>query len=422
MYNLYNFHKSRGFENKIDFLNVRDSKMIFSDVTNSSVFWVHKLASDFEMVYLDLEFFVFYSKKFNIYSVYFTAVNNSFVEFLEKKLNLFLDKNNFIHYILSDGSQRESIIDFIENKFEHENFRYSLLNINSEVFYDTEPVNLYKCKKASYVFAGGTITNKTENNIKWLENNSEKFILDFKYPFTYFYHKFGFVYFQPGEQKLEISNRENKAFLYSKNAGTHTTRYASIQSALSTGKILEKPYSNDDWFWYFVNYNYYHMAFFTDYNLCKFNIVTETVEPANYTPKSNQFLSEKTLKALMVATPCYVLLPAVVYNDLKEYGFYFLNSEFGDYTNENVPANDKIKSYPRKWNENYHKFLDFLKLSTDDEIDNFFIKCYEKSKKNKTLLETYLNSDKTKEINLLFKDVNNDNVEQEKFVIKKNII
>jgi hypothetical protein len=404
MYNLYQFHKNRGFENKIDFLSLNDSKILFSDLTNSSVFWAQTLTSDFEMVYLDLNFFVFYSKKFNFYNAYFTSVNNSFIDLLKTKLSEFLEKGNFIHYILSDGSQRESIIEFLENHFEHKNFKYSLLNINSEVFYDTEPVNLNRLKKVSYVFAGGTMVSRSETVPSWFIENPNKFILDFKYPLTYFYHKFGFVYFQQGEQQLEVSNRMNKAFLYTKNAGTHTRRYISIQSALSTGKILEKQYSETDWFWYFANYNYYHMAFFTDYNLCKFNIVMETVEPANSTTKSNQFLSEKTLKAFMVSTPAYVLLPAVVYNHLKDYGFYFVNSEFGEYTNDDVIQNEKYKMYPKKWNENYHKFLQFLESSSDQEIDEFFIKCYEKSKKNKSLLENYLYSDKTKEIELLFKE------------------
>ena len=57
----------------------------------------------------------------------------------------------------------------------------------------------------------------------------------------------------------------------------------------------------------------------------------ETQTPNSFdTPESiatlNQFFSEKTLKALMVSTPAYVLLQYSVYRELKDYGFYFVAS------------------------------------------------------------------------------------------------
>jgi hypothetical protein len=85
-----------------------------------------------------------------------------------------------------------------------------------------------------------------------------------------------------------------------------------------------------------------------------------------------------------VATPAYVLLQEEVYDVLKNYGFYFLNEEFGKY------------GY-----ENYEKFCDFLKNASDKQLDDLFNRTYEKSKLNKIKLEEYIYSDKTKEINLL---------------------
>ena len=66
--------------------------------------------------------------------------------------------------------------------------------------------------------------------------------------------------------------------------------------------ILNKSYTDEDWFWYFANYNYYHTPFINDYNLCKFNLVMETQAiSSSDTEKdlknTNQFFSEKTLKA-----------------------------------------------------------------------------------------------------------------------------
>ena len=96
------------------------------------------------------------------------------------------------------------------------------------------------------------------------------------------------------------------------------------------------------------------------------------------------FLSEKTLKALMVDTPSYVLLKKEVYDVLKEYGFYFLNSEFGE------PGI-----------LNYDKFCDFLTSCSDDEFNNLFNGSFEKSKLNKLKLEEYIYSIKDNEIKLL---------------------
>ena len=111
----------------------------------------------------------------------------------------------------------------------------------------------------------------------------------------------------------------------------------------------------------------------------------------------NLFLSEKTLKALMVSTPTYVLLQYPVYQKLKEAGFYFLNEEFGKYDN----SCDILYSSIKKYEENYNNFCEWLKNCSDIEFDEMFQKTYKKSINNKTILETYLNSDKEKEINLL---------------------
>jgi hypothetical protein len=88
----------------------------------------------------------------------------------------------------------------------------------------------------------------------------------------------------------------------------------------------------------------------------------------------------------MVDTPSYVLLKKEVYNVLKDYGFYFLNSEFGE---------------PGRLN--YDKFCDFLTSCSDDEFDNLFNNSFDKSKNNKIKLEEYIYSIKDDEIKLLIK-------------------
>jgi hypothetical protein len=98
----------------------------------------------------------------------------------------------------------------------------------------------------------------------------------------------------------------------------------------------------------------------------------------------SRFITEKTLKTLMVPTPSYLVLQEDVYNELKEFGFYFLNEEFGDYNFSN-----------------YEKFCEFLKQSDDQILNDLHNRTIDKSKQNKIKLEDYIYSDKTKELNLL---------------------
>ena len=68
----------------------------------------------------------------------------------------------------------------------------------------------------------------------------------------------------------------------------------------------------------------------------------------------------------------------------NEYGFYFLNSEFGE---------------PGMLN--YNMFCDFLTTCSEDEFNNLFNGSFEKSKNNKIKLEKYIYSIKDDEIKLL---------------------
>ncbi len=398
-YHLFGYHKNAGFINKIDISSLHGVSIIASTIVDNSIWWMHNLASDKELVFIDENYMIFYSKKFDFYSLYFICESDKVFSFFKNDDPII--SNNYFHYLLCDSRARNSLLNLFEEKEFGENFKYSILNINSEVFYETEPFDLNSLKKVSYLFSGGTLISQNSDKPIWLQENSHKFILDFKYPLHYFYHKFGFVYYQHGPDELEISNRKNKVFLYSKHAGQHTARFDSIKHALNTDRIFEKSYSNEDWFWYYQNYNYYHMPFYYDYNLCKFNLVMETQHPSQESSKLNLFLSEKCLKALMVSTPAYVMLVPSVYKEMTEYGFYFLNSEFGTYNMDEVEMTENLKPYPKKWNQNYHNFLNFIKTASDKELDDLFAKAFEKSKNNKVILEKYLYEDKVKEINLL---------------------
>ena len=378
--------KYEHLNDKLNLSDIRDKKIISCLISDFAMYWVYYLASDNEKVSVSKDYVISYSKKFDVYFVYFTTDNkDKVIEYINK-----LIVNNYVHFVMWKFRETRELVMYFENN-DLLNFDYSLVNNMSEIVFDDEPHNLNEYKKIKYFFACTNILERDKNHIhgnsKFPINNPTKFILDYKYSFTYFYTKLGFCYFQKGDHIIEIANRKNKVFLYSKTQNRHRTE--SINEALETGKIYEKSYTDEDYFWYFNNYNYYHTPFVIDYNSCKFNLVTETLpllkpNTGEEHIQTCKFFSEKTIKSLMVATPAYVLLQEEVYEVLKSYGFYFLNEEFGKY------------GY-----ENYEKFCDFLKNASDKQLDDLFNRTYEKSKLNKIKLEEYIYSDKTKEINLL---------------------
>ena len=391
-----NFFKNE-YVPTIKYSEIVDKNIIMCGYGDSSLYWVHNLASDKEFACITDLWLIYYSKKFDVYFFYYLQkgwlVENEFIN----ELPTVVSNNKSVHLVASTISNRD--IEYFEN-IKLNNFKYSILNFNSEIFYEVNnDINIKNCKNISYLFSCTNMLDVQNNRIvdgNWQYENSNKFILDYKYAFDYFYTKFGYCYFQKGEQPFEVSNRKNKVFLYSKissDALTHP-RYRVINKILETGKTFNKSYTDEDWFWYFANYNNYHIPFVSDYNLCNFNLVIETQSIDRFNTKitnQNKFFSEKTLKALMVSTPAYILLQYEVYHSLKDYGFYFLNEEFGEYENENSEY----------FTENYKRFCEFLKNASDSDMESLFNKAYEKSKYNKVKLEDYIYSDKVKEINLL---------------------
>jgi hypothetical protein len=379
---------------KINIYDLENQKIICNQLIDNSIFWIHHLTEKKELVLLNQSHAVYYSKEFNFYMIYYIVENEQIVDTLRNDIPQFLSKGNYVNYIICDGKNKFEVLNVLKNEFKpnYDNFDYTLININAEVFTDTDPYDLYSMDNVKTVFTctniitrEGDRSNPDYGVSEWAKKNSDKIVINNMYSLTYFYHKFGFVYFQPGEQQIEISNRQNKVFLYSKNSGTHTSRYQYIKKALETGKIYDKVYTKGDWFWYYANYNYYHVPFILDYNICKFNLVCETQAPNQSKKNDNHFLSEKSVKAVMAATPAYMLYQYDVYKTMKDYGFYFLNEEFGEYVDDS----------------NFDRFCEFLTNATDEQMDELFNKAFEKSRKNKELLEEYIHSDKITELNIL---------------------
>ena len=370
------FDKYKDKQNVLTIDKIVDSKIILCVSTDIVLYWVYYLSPNSDIVSVSNNYIVFRLND----GEYIVQITNSNENTVMNIVNLLTEKN-YVHFVLCDFDKVNHYI----TKFESEdikNFNYSLVNYMSETVYDTEPRPLDKLNKIKYYFTSTNVLARSGNqNVisDFQTNMGNRFILDFRYSLTYFYTKLGFNYFQKGNHLFTNSNRLNKVFLYSKSI--NSTRDKSIKEAIETGKIFEKTYSDEDWFWYFNNYNQYHTPFIVDYNSCKFNLVMETQSQESNGQLVGLFFSEKTIKTFLVPTPSYVLLQEEVYKQLISNGFYFLNVEF---------------------NNNYKDFCDFLKNSGDKDMDELFELTYHKSKSNKLRLEEYIYSLKQREINLLF--------------------
>jgi hypothetical protein len=87
--------------------------------------------------------------------------------------------------------------------------------ICSEVLTEDNPFEIEKFEKLKYFFScTNMLSSDRKSNSKWALENADKMKVDYKYSLTYYYHKFGFCYYQKGNQQLEISNRKNNVFFY----------------------------------------------------------------------------------------------------------------------------------------------------------------------------------------------------------------
>ena len=361
--------------------DIKEKKIISNVSDDVCNYWVQSLTNDLKLIDSNTNFKLFYSDLFDFYLLNFERKNlNTIVDTINK-----IKEHNYIHFIISDFANVNEFINHLDNIDSH-NFDYSILNYYSEVLFDNTPYDFKTLKNYKYFFTSTNLLTREDNTIKesnFVSQIGNRYILDYKYSLIYYYIKLGFCYFQKGEHLFENCKRQNKVFMYTKTKDVN--REHQINLAIDTGKIYNKEFDQKDWYWYHNNYNNYHIPFIIDYNICKLNIINETNPVVfNDTKNESQFLTEKTLKGMMVPTPSYLLLQHDVYKELKEYGFYFLNEEF-----ESIEI------------ENYKNFCNFLKISDDNDINNLYQKTKFKSEQNKILLENYISSDKTKEIKLL---------------------
>lgn len=357
-------------------MEITNNKIIVCLINDLSLYWVHNLEYNKKLIIDNNDYSIYKSN-----TCLYLYGKKDFIDLYEH-VNELINKN-YVHVVLSDFSDINEKLLFLDND---NKFNYSLVNHMGETVYDTYPINVKDLKNLKYYFSCGDLLNRENGSLSEFQKES-KFILDYRYSLIYFYIKLGFNFFERGQHKFLNESRINKLFVYSKSrAGGERERL--LNEIINLDKTYNKNFNEYDVFWNNINYNNYHISFYLDYVSCRLNLVTETQPPSfNNQPTLSRFISEKTLKALITPTPTYLLSQKETYDSLKEYGFYFLNEEFGEYDYSN-----------------YKKLCIFLKESTDQELEDLFNRTYEKSKLNKLKLEEYIYSDKTKEIKLLLNE------------------
>ena len=348
-------------------------KILLTSIRDNSVYFTHVLSNDKRLVEKNDEYQLFYSEKYDFYIYY--VINFQPHERLLSIIKT-LTESNYVHLIISDGGRDNNnfVINYLEKQMDFKNFDYSIVFNHNEVISNTQPYNIEEYKHIKYLFSSAKTINR-KDYFYWAYENPDKFIFDIKYGFLYSYQKFGLNNFLYMEDDYENKNRKNKIFVYSK-VGDRLGRIKAINKIKNIDRFYKKEFNEDDWFWYYTNYNQYHISFYTDYTTCKFNLIFETFD-ADF--NHVLFASEKTCKGLVVNTPFYLHVADDIVNQLHNDGFYTLNKNF----------------------ENYEKFVTFMKECSDEEFENLYLETKEHSKNNKKILEDYIYSDKVKEINLL---------------------
>jgi hypothetical protein len=362
-------------------MNIRNKKIIWCLKSDSCLFWVHNLTQN-KILYDESETYeIYYSAVHDVFFFYFKVDDSDHENILKNILTLIKDLQNDVHVLLCDFRSINKVVDAIDKSNE---IKFSIVNHFGEMMYDYNPLPIKDLKNIKYYFSCCDLFNE-KNTICDLQNTN-KFIKDYKYSLQYFYFKYGFNFIQRGEHIIENNKTKDGIFLYSKSK-EGSERKKLIDMALVGKKIVTKEFNESDIFWFGVNNRTVHNSFLIDYNICKFNLIMETQPLTKDENVLSRFITEKTLKSLLIPNPSYVVMQEDVYIDLIGYGFYFLNNEFGKYNFLN-----------------YQTFCDFLKNTSDESFNELFIKSFEKSKLNKIKLEEYIYSEKIKELKLLLNE------------------
>jgi hypothetical protein len=358
--------------------HIKNSKILVG-VGFDMIYFLHDLTDRKKILHKDNDFAFYFLEKENCYLCLY-SIGNTF-ELLKEGLITYLDhyvSNNKIHLLLSCENEPEmsNFLVILNDRYELTNLRYSLGLTAGEIFEPSYFLNI------SMKLFKGVITSSpakviTELTKLGLIDN----LIDHKYSFLYFYNFAGY-YLGVNDKSIQINNKRlPKIFYYSKSNEYKEFYINELVTNISSELLYPKEYTEEirtlsD----LSNYNKvtHFVTSWFDYSICMFNVTFET--GINY-----EFMTEKTLKAVISNTPTFLVINDKVYKTLKEAGFYFLNDEFDGET-----INDK-----------FINFVNYIKDCDEASFKKLYKKTSIKAKYNRGILIDYVYSHKHKELDYL---------------------
>jgi hypothetical protein len=263
---------------------------------------------------------------------------------------------------------------------------------------DTEILKTFEDSKLLHIaFQGDPFTTVYDKNVKvvcstkyFIQSN---IISDIKLclPFFFYKHQISLVDFN------ELTNCENtnpldKVFVYGRrsdeniNSGLRHRGFfiKKIKEWIGEDKIETSNLLHNDIELETISMGKYHLGNFFDYQKCMFNVVFES-QHVDYCNEAQNWISEKTLFALLFANPFFLLVNKDILNALKELDIKLLNDDFED--------NDTAISFDR--------FCKFLKESSINERIELFKKHKAIQIENRKKLLDYIYSAKEDVINFI---------------------
>jgi hypothetical protein len=204
-------------------------------------------------------------------------------------------------------------------------------------------------------------------------------------PFFYYKHLLSLVNFD-NINCFENKNPEDKIFMYSRriyetsNPDMRDRKYFAnkLREFLSEDK-----YEFGDRFRYEIegeriSFGAYHLGNYFDYNEYMFNVVSESIYSDSPPFSTNNFISEKSMFAILFSNPFFLLANIIIRNIYKDMGIEFLNDEF-----DTDDIGDK-----------FEMFCKFINNSTYEQRFELYKKYKVIQKQNREILLNYIRNPK----------------------------
>jgi hypothetical protein len=183
----------------------------------------------------------------------------------------------------------------------------------------------------------------------------------------------------------ENKNPEDKIFMYARRTDVldnDTMRDRKYFANVIRKSLSENKYQFGDTFRYEIegeriSFGAYHLGNYFDYNQFMFNVVSETIY-SDAVPDNANFISEKSMFAILFSNPFFLLANIVIRNTYKDMGILFLNDEF-----DKTDIGDK-----------FEMFCDFINTSTYEQRFELYKKYKIIQKQNREILLEYIRNPK----------------------------